>query len=643
MLDTLIKIGKWKASGMKPIERFLTKPKNLKEDKSYYVLNLVFDLDEHYIYSEILKKFDTENDTVNYLLLKTLPGNNKAIYATVEKGKINNLLKSFFGKINNDSLKSAIHGELFLKAKETGTGDEGFLNVLDEITKLKIDLLEKIKTESDDSKLNPKLLLKGVALNKREDIGIITASVKSAFFGFAEPVPVSQLKSYKKFINDNLLSENEEENEDKKLCYATGEYCKDVDELKLEARYSLNKMFVTETKNYASGFNTRFFTKNYQVSKANQKYLDIASGYFLNNYKTTIAGIPHVIIPVFLSKTDADFDLILGKINKQSDFLFKYNDIRNIETVITDWVDDLYWLNFLSIDSDGKYFKSNSLIKDVSKPWFLKVIDAFTDLTNHFSEHYGTNTFFNFYSFYQHIPVKTGLKKNEALVLFNDIFEHRTIDKSNLFHHFTKYLIVQRSGQFDNSKKHRAYSNIREQSNFDYAIFNDVMDYLAFFQFLKKLNLLNQNNMEKNIENVKPIENAKTDYAQRIENFFSDMGYNASQKALFYLGRALNQVAYAQYLKSHKNKPVLNKLDYNGMDKGDIIRLRLDLAEKAKQYGIVNEVEYNFTQFTHLFNPNNKYWLSPEENIFYILSGYSFGMIKESGIKDIGANEDFEN
>jgi len=175
-----------------------------------------------------------------------------------------------------------------------------------------------------------------------------------------------------------------------------------------------------------------------------------------------------------------------------------------------------------------------------------------------------------------------------------------------------------------------AYSNIQEK-NFDFAILNAVNTYLAFFEVLKKLNLLNYNKMDENNELLQPIENVADDYGKHIESFFVKMVYNETQKALFYLGRVLSQVAYAQYQKKHQNKPVLNKINYNGMDKDAIIRLRLDLAEKARQYNIVNKVEFNFSKFTSLFNPNDESKsLSTEENVFYILSGYSFGMTKQS-------------
>ncbi len=138
--------------------------------------------------------------------------------------------------------------------------------------------------------------------------------------------------------------------------------------------------------------------------------------------------------------------------------------------------------------------------------------------------------------------------------------------------------------------------------------------------------------MEENIENLKPIEEVKTDYRQSIEKFFADMQYNDMQKGLFFLGRVLSQVAYAQAKSNHPTKPVLNKINYNGMDRDAIMRLKLDLAEKVRQYvRKINlaGVEQNFSKFTHYFNPNNREeWLSPEENVFYLLSGYSFGMIK---------------
>jgi CRISPR-associated protein Csh1 len=113
-----------------------------------------------------------------------------------------------------------------------------------------------------------------------------------------------------------------------------------------------------------------------------------------------------------------------------------------------------------------------------------------------------------------------------------------------------------------------------------------------------------------------------------IFTFFDRMGYTDDQRAMFYLGRILNSVGRAQYDKGHKSKPVLQKINYNGMDAAALKRLHADLFEKCRQYEIMKYTEGSFSRFTDLFKdrPDDR-WdkrMKPEESLFYILSGYSF-------------------
>jgi CRISPR-associated protein Csh1 len=63
------------------------------------------------------------------------------------------------------------------------------------------------------------------------------------------------------------------------------------------------------------------------------------------------------------------------------------------------------------------------------------------------------------------------------------------------------------------------------------------------------------------------------------------------------------------------------------MDKSDILRLRNSLIEKAHQYNKVDKVVFSDAHFSEFFNYNN--WkMKPEESVFFLLSGYSFGLIK---------------
>lgn len=125
------------------------------------------------------------------------------------------------------------------------------------------------------------------------------------------------------------------------------------------------------------------------------------------------------------------------------------------------------------------------------------------------------------------------------------------------------------------------------------------------------------------------------DYEQKIDNFFQRMNYNSQQKAMFFLGRMLNAVAY---LQKDKNKTVIDKVNYNGMDRDDIVRLRIDLFEKAKQYGKPEKVLFSDSHFSQYFD--FEHWeMNPQEAVFFILTGYSFGIVKQQNSNSNSKND----
>ena len=231
---------------------------------------------------------------------------------------------------------------------------------------------------------------------------------------------------------------------------------------------------------------------------------------------------------------------------------------------------------------------------------------------------YGKVGHFNLNSIYGLIPIrKDKEKKNIALVLFKAILEQRKVEAQQLFGHFTELILCHYY------ERYGSYTNIHQYGNdyFGLAIRNSVFKYLAFIQVLKNLNLIN---MEQEIRTTPPDE-VMNDHEKRIDEFFIRMKFTGSQKAMFYLGRMLNAVAY---LQKDKSKTVIDKVNYHGMDKDDIIRLRKDLFEKAKQYGKPEKIVFSDSHFGQYFD-FNKWSMSPEESVFFLLTGYSFGIVKK--------------
>jgi CRISPR-associated protein Csh1 len=106
--------------------------------------------------------------------------------------------------------------------------------------------------------------------------------------------------------------------------------------------------------------------------------------------------------------------------------------------------------------------------------------------------------------------------------------------------------------------------------------------------------------------------------------FLNEMSYTDNQRAMFFLGRMLNAVAY---LQEGKKKTVLDKVNFNGMQLASILRLRNSLMEKAKQYDGVSKIKFIDSEFSAHFKYDN--WkMNPEEAVFFLLSGYSYGITK---------------
>jgi CRISPR-associated protein Csh1 len=457
---------------------------------------------------------------------------------------------------------------------------------------------------------------------------LLYTSVKSAALGVLSPTPVAELAGYETFIRNKFLNRSAKNSTGQKLCYATGKVGEKVDEVAFNTRYSLNKMFVTTTRNYASRFDTNNFRSNYQVSEEAQKLLERGSSYILENHTIPIAGVNHCIIPQVFSQSTVDASAILAKLSRRSDLLFKYQELKDFSTQIDDTEPDIYWIDFLGYESDGNFFKTIHYIKDVSKTHFTRLLKTFQLVHRELKEVNGIqwdevmsagknhSLSFNLFTFYGLIPLrKDKEKKNEALTLFKAILEQRKISSQKLFEHYRELILCHRF------ERYRSYTNVYANNEFDFAVRNATYQYLAIFQVLTRLNLLK--NMEEKISTSEIDIPAGEFYQQQVELFFTKMAYSDAQKALFYLGRTLNAVAYAQVKKEHASKPILEKVNFNGLDNRAIMRLRNDLMEKTKQYRIYDKTEFLLSQFTQYYNPNEKK-ISPEEALFFLLSGYSF-------------------
>ena len=655
MLQTLLKLGQQGSESRGEWDDILKFPAAETEDKKgplrNYCLPICFDLDTGTVALGDLQEFHSGSarELVN---LAVAGGNNASVYVCVDGRKnLGQFAKTFFGKSTE-----AERGELLAELEKLpGLSDTLLAEVLRRMHSLRTTF--EVLALNEKGELTLKKLTEGKNLKADERVVLVYALVKCAELGLSNFTPLAELQEgelagvdgYADFIKRRYgkaaAAGSASGSGAARLCYATGLAAGDVGELDISERYSLNKMFVTTTLHYAPTFAKGDYGRQYQVSAAVQQLLERGSKKLLERYKIRIAGIDHCLVPQLLSTDDAEVESYLPRLSRKADLLFQYKKIMEAEEEL-ELDSDVYWITFLGFESDGNFFKTINLIEGVSQTYFSQLVAACQRLDTTWREApelpwadvMGPLSF-NFYTVFGLVPVRTDKeKRNAALLLFKQILERRPVRRAALFGHFSEVVLCHRY------RRYPAYGNIYDNNQagklstaqaFDYAMRATVYQYLALFDLLTQFNLfaeMTPNPLPLDAAAEGPNAAAETiaapvalsEYQQKIESFFGRTGYSDAQKALFYLGRALNVVAYEQFKKGYESKPVLAKLNYAGMDGRALMRLRNDLADKARQFNLHGLMEPLLGRFHALFGSLDQWAMHPEEALFYVLSGYTF-------------------
>lgn len=623
MLNTLISIGnditkqqgEW--DNLVEIPKFDEKSKDGELIKNY-VLVLTFDIDQQTIIVENnIRAFGVESSPINYRNINSelwgRRGDPWMVTCSYPK-KLPILQKSILGKPEEDSAQGLFQKSLIRSYPEAN--ETLFYKALEACYSLRnVQIDEKKGIDVLDSEYISKKLL----LSRNHKIVMLTIAIKSELLGINEPTLLCQLDGYDFYVKKNFAKDADQNNETKEsLCYVTGKKSTKATLPSFSDREDLNKLFVTSTINYASNFDNKDFSKNYQIDLDIQKALQNGSNYIrgkLNNQRCSvrIANTEHYIIPVFLDPENVDIKFELDNIQQMSEWVFSTKQLENsFESLGMESESSLYWINYIAYASDGNSVKVINHIKDVSSVWFHNIVRKNNEQSSLISNYFNQLKS-NLSTIYFAIPIrKDHEQKNDALKLLSQILEQRKVQRVKVFNHFTELILCHYYNRY------RSYSNITfKPESFDFAIRDSVIKYLFLITLLKSLNLTD---ME---ENEKPLTES-VESTDKLQQFFNDMGYSPQQQALYWLGRIINKVGTAQYKKGHQQKPVLNKIKYNGMDHSKIQRLYVDAFELANQYKIANEINFFSKMFAKDFPADEILWMiTPQESVFYILSGFS--------------------
>lgn len=402
------------------------------------------------------------------------------------------------------------------------------------------------------------------------------------------------------------------------------------------------KYFSNNLHSFASEYKKKNYTsKNFALCKKCMDNLNSGENFVYENLKTrTGKYIDTLIIPHFFETEDLKFN----HLKKVSEVLLEtYNNSKNIDSInefkgrinkLTK--NEIYYLiNFVFIETGQNGIKIKKVIEDVNPGIFNKISDSDADskkIVNKYYKYKKDYRFGGLDAVYFTLPLLIGSSDITNYRLMLDIYSSiLNLNKINYKTLMKKWADIYRIIFYENNSY-----NISPKNNKVVALENKIVDLVYILEFYKNLGILDVKVGGLSME---------VDLSEKMLEFINEMNFDDEKTAMFIMGYLIGEIGRKQNRMNENGdgsyKPILNKINFNGIDMKRIIRLSTDIFEKMRQLKIASYNENTYHQMMKLINKKKEKWsLDKNENLFYLMTGYGFkNYKKESKNEEENNNE----
>jgi len=493
------------------------------------------------------------------------------------------------------------------------------------VIKYKDDILKRLKSRGNkrESLLTNELLLcRGI---KKDEVSVYTVKLDGNLL--AKHQEYRNMVYYEKI---NSLFDVKSKNYSKNLTTGVCSIC-EKDESLATTSNATNlefKFYMTDKIGFSSNLDGMFI-KNYNICKECYHYLMIAENFIDNNLSTRIGGLKTYIIPHFIFKLDKlDLEKFSKYIKYSTNSIDNLNSLKDFQNGLERFKEyeankNNFIINYIFYHKppSRSEFKILKLIKDVPPSRLDFIRNKVQEINKLVDDNYEGNKRLkiDLNQIWECIPIKKGEDGSYSgfsryLDIIDAVFSDKSVNYNFMINQFTEVIRI--------IKFEREGYNIRIGQDFTDKI-NQLNFLLLLFIKLKLLGGIDVNE----VSNANTGEIGESMLPKEILDYWSDVAlYGGEQKrALFLLGYLFGVVGNAQSATGHKNKPILDKINFQGMGAEKLIRLSNDVLEKMKQYDLLQYNEDTYSVLKSLLDNNIASWsLSNQENVFYTLSGYAF-------------------
>ena len=608
MIEGIYQIGSIVKQG-KRISEIASDIPQLKEDIKYKVGVINFSLDKEIIEIDTRKEYELgDEDKFKYIKLG-LTGRQNQFFCTFtdlkrlqcEEGKEYSCwlsIKEEIQKLSTNEVRN------FLKTLQRVKGTFYSGRTLD-LSKIRIFNGGSVEGFEDEKEF--KQFLKR-QLGRNEDIIFWTIEINGK--------KIVDCNFYDELIKKKVIDEKKREG--KAVCYMCGEEKKEY--LEDFARFPI-KFFINDKVGFSQKLSDRW-EGNFALCVS--CYISVFAGqkFVLNNLKFSVGGVIDVLlIPEFVGKVPFAQD----KLKEWADLIrdlynpFKFFEEDELKGKLERYRRRGYLknflLNYIFYELNNQQFKIYSVVKDLPSSRIDELRRKFNKYRFKVLEQ-GLEPLKSYGSVYTLIPLRHSqsdrkiIDKSKISETFSSILEGIPVNKNFLVREFW----IGAMARYFSNTSYFGIKDMSKQEDKDKAMWQYILKTHQLLILLKELPLLNTRRVEMDLSKI----------PEKLQMYIEEVGFNEQETALFLLGTLIGDIGSKQI--KYGSKPILNKINYQGMSLGRLEILFNEVHEKLKHEKLLfPEEELIYETANYLFNKNLKNWnLKPYENVYYLLSGYAY-------------------
>jgi len=626
MIESLRRIGQLLLEAGKsdlPIE---APPKPKKKRAKGLIELVIFDLDEGIVNCDFVQV--SEEKLNRFLWLGTVKGNKPQVFVTVDD--IDYILGK--EKEKGEIIPLPEHKHTFraiLREMNDMTDVEG----IDELREVIKEILSKFFSGNeerwigafDGGNCDPKKMV-----GKDEEVVLFTPAVRKG----GKVIAIVEMKGYINFLRHYLYKKGEK-------VRGTCHVCGRETEIFVDPEFregTLLKMYVTDKKSFFPMLSEsgEALTSVFGICGECKRQLIVGLNYIEKNFVLDLAGFKVHVIPtaawIDLDKLDYISEnalkRYLGRVPGFDSLKKVEDDLRNLRENLGSGE---YWLNIIFGRRLQSAYRVIGFIQDVPTTRLLKIAEMIKEISSYAASDcglgHGVLMLGGLHEIWGIFPtskeeikpfirVISALYKGEALD-YNWIIERGVLLAKIFAFNYQNYNITPDGG---------------ERLGYEWKI----MRFSLLLRILEQMGVLNVPDIGMPNSNLPSLPN-------QIESYLSKMGYDAKRRALFLIGVLMARIGISQYKKGG-SKPILEKLNYAGMSKERVMILSNQVFDALRVNRCLSmENEQIFSAMKTLLDSVLNELRDPIENVFYILSGYSFETVRlisgVPGSEEVSGNE----